>query len=263
MIRAILFFFALLDLSIALPALAADTGRTFRDCAECPEMVIIPAGEFQMGSPAGERNRDSSEGPRHPVTIKAPFALGRTTVTQAQWVAVMGRNPSHFKGDDRPVENVSWNDVQVYLQRLTDRTGRTYRLPSEAEWEYAARAGKATSYPWGNDIGTGNANCEGCGSRWDGRQTAPVQSFDPNRFGLYDMAGNVWQWTDDCWQGDYQAAPADGSARTGRADCPRALRGGSWGNASGFARSAARIRFAQDFRFLTLGFRVRADAPVQ
>jgi formylglycine-generating enzyme required for sulfatase activity len=138
--------------------------------------------------------------------------MGKYEVTQAQWATGMGINPSRFKGDDRPVENVSWDDIQEFLKRLNaDNSGKPYRLPTEAEWEYAAPAGPTTPYWWGKEIGQGNANCEGCGSRWDNKETAPVGSFKPNPFGLYDTAGNVWEWVQDCWHDGYQGAPADGS----------------------------------------------------
>ena len=146
-----------------------------------------------MGSPPSEKGRDSDER-QHTVSV-GEFWLGETEVTQAQWQAVMGNNPSKFKGDDRPVENVSWKDVQVFIKRLNNRSGKRFRLPTEAEWEYAARAGTQTARYWGDGIGSNNANCNGCGSRWDSDETAPVGSFKPNAFGLHDMLGNVWEWT--------------------------------------------------------------------
>ena len=241
-------------------AMARDQpGEILRDCPDCPSMVVVPAGTVQIGSPLDEPGRDDVESLAHKVTIARPFALSRTPVTQAEWRAVMGSNPSHFKSDDRPVESVSWFEAQTFLHRLAEKTGRRYRLPTEAEWEYAARAGGNTRYPWGDEIGVGNAVCVDCGSRWDGVQTAPVGSFRSNRLGLFDMAGNVWQWTEDCWSPSYRDAPLDGSARRGSETCPRVIRGGSWGNNPLHLRSAKRMRFAPDFRFINIGIRVARD----
>jgi formylglycine-generating enzyme required for sulfatase activity len=152
--------------------------------------------------------------------------------------------------------NVSWDDAQRYVEWLSRLTGRPYRLLTEAEWEYAARAGTMTVYPWGDEIGKGNANCNGCGSEWDGRQTSPVGSFKPNAFGLYDVAGNAWQWVQDCYHDGYDGAPGDGSAWT-EGDCGnRILRGGSWINSPEDLRSARRVGLTTDYRFYFLGFRV-------
>ena len=168
-------------------------------------MIVIPAGEFMMGSPATEEGRYSNEGPQHKVTIAKPFAVSKFDVTFADWDACVsvGGCPqlgdSSFGRGTRPVINVNWNDAQQYVAWLSKMTGQPYRLLTEAEWEYAARAGATTAYYWGDEIGVGNANCNGCGSQWDGRETAPVGSFKPNAFGLYDMAGNVVQWVQDCY----------------------------------------------------------------
>jgi len=175
----------------------------------------------------------------------------------------MGSNPSGFPGDDRPVENVSWFDILTFLQRLNaGYTGPPYRLPSEAEWEYAARAGTQTPWWWGRDIGAGHANCAGYGSRWDGKETAPVGSFPANPFGLHDTTGNVWEWVADCWHDSYRGAPADGSAWLN--NClynDRVLRGGSWFSKPRYARvsnrnwsdlgnrySGSGVRLAQDLK---------------
>jgi formylglycine-generating enzyme required for sulfatase activity len=164
-----------------------------------------------MGCSPGDGGCYSEEKPPHQVTVR-PFRIGRYEVTQGQWQAVMGANPSSFKGDDRPVENVSWDDVQTFLKRLNAQTdGTPYRLPTEAEWEYAARARVTTAYWWGTEIGSGKANCDGCGSQWDNQETAPVGSFKANPFGLYDTVGNVWEWVQDCYHDSYQGAPTDGS----------------------------------------------------
>ena len=200
---------------------------SFRECAkDCPEMVVIPAGEFMMGSPASEKGRYTNEGPQHTVMIAKPFAVSKFDVTFADWDACVsvGGCPqvsdSGFGRGTRPVINVSWDDAQQYVAWFSKMTGKPYRLLTEAEWEYAARAGSTTAYFWGDEIGKGNANCAGCGSQWDNRQTSPVGSFKPNAFGLYDMAGNVWQWVQDCYHGNYDGAPTDGSAWT-IGDCSR------------------------------------------
>jgi formylglycine-generating enzyme required for sulfatase activity len=227
-------------------------GESFKDCANCPEMVAVPAGSFMMGSPADEKERYDDEGPQHKVTVSKPFAVGKFVVTFDEWDACVSgggckRNPS--PGDEgwgkgrRPVINVSWDDAQEYVKWLSQKTRKMYRLLSEAEWEYAARSGTRTRYFWGDSVGRNNANCNGCGSEWDGKMTAEVGQFRPNAFGLYDMAGNVWQRTEDCWNGNYNNAPDDGSALT-TGDCSeRVLRGGSWANTTRDLRAAARDRF--------------------
>jgi formylglycine-generating enzyme required for sulfatase activity len=264
-------------------------GDVFRDCPDCPEMVIVPAGQFHMGSPETERGRYDSEGPQHMVSVPA-FAMGRFDVTVEQfaafvkatgydggncdWPSGVSWQSSGFAPKD-PVVCISWHDAEAYVAWLNGRikepspgpgqvvaaTGDgPYRLPSEAEWEYAARAGTRTARWWGDGIGSGNANCNGCGSRWDNRQLSEVGSFQPNPFGLYDMLGDVWQWTDDCWNETYSGAPADGRPwMTG--DChKRVLRGGSWSNLPKFLRSAARNRDDVDNRSFDFasyaGFRV-------
>jgi formylglycine-generating enzyme required for sulfatase activity len=182
----------------------------------------------------------------------------------------MGSNPSHFSacdrnwlgapvgnGNDCPVESVSWDDAQEFARRLSQRTGQNYRLPSEAEWEYAARAGSQTAYHWGDQIGTGNANCGSCGSRWDGKGTAPVGKFAPNALGLHDMHGNVLEWVRDVWHGDYSGAPGSGAAwTTGGDQSRRVLRGGSWHGSPENLRSASRVRGTPGFRDIGVGFRI-------
>ena len=220
------------------------------------EMVRIEPGTFQMGSSQG----DSDERPVHEVTIRQGFYLGKYEVTQAQWEAVMGSNPSRFRGcGDCPVESVSWEDAQAFIRKLNEMEGKNrYRLPSEAEWEYAARAGTTTRYSWGDEIGRNLANCDGCGSQWDNKKTAPVGSFPANAWGLHDMHGNVWEWVQDCWNGNYEGAPADGSAWE-RGDCSRrVLRGGSWKyvNGPGSLRAADRSRNTTGRRGYGSGFRI-------
>jgi formylglycine-generating enzyme required for sulfatase activity len=254
--------------------LSADTTLkpkdVFKECNECPEMVVLPAGSFAMGSPAGEHGRDTDESPQHSVTIGKPFAVGRFASTFDEWDACIagGGCNDHTTRDQgwgrgrRPVLNVSWDDAMAYVAWLSRKTGKTYRLLTEAEWEYAARAGSTTAYYWGDAIGKGNANCDGCGSQWDNVQTAPVGSFAPNAFGLYDMAGNAWQWTQDCYQENYKDASPDGSASTA-GDCSRrVIRGGSWISMPPILRSAGRFWNTANSRGNLLGFRVaRTLAP--
>jgi formylglycine-generating enzyme required for sulfatase activity len=225
-------------------------------------MIVIPAGKFMMGSPENEPDRNASEGPLHEVTIAKPFAVSRFEVTFEEWdacvaAAACSRVPDGWGRGTMPAINVSFVDAKQYIGWLSQLTGKEYRLPTEAEWEYAARAGANTLYSWGDDVGMGNANCDGCGSQWDLKQTASVGSFRPNRFGLYDMHGNVWEWVEDSWHGNYDAAPTDGSAWLRGADPSfRIVRGGSWRNESELVRAAVRFRRNVNVRFDTLGFRV-------
>jgi formylglycine-generating enzyme required for sulfatase activity len=237
---------------------------TFRECDKCPEMVVVPAGTFVMGSPDSESGHSSDESPQHRVTIAKSFAIGRFAVTFDEWDACVfdGGCGGYKPGDEgwgrgrRPVINVSWGDVEAYTTWLSRKTGKSYRLLSEAEYEYAARAGTTTAYPWGSAIGTGNANCSGCGSQWGGRQTAPVGSFAANGFGLYDMVGNVWEWVEDCWNDSHNGAPTDGSVWTS-GDCDRrVVRGGSFVYSPENLRSAASTGITTGTRGGGLGFRV-------
>ena len=231
-----------------------ELGKVFQDCTACPEMVVIPGGHFEMGSGHGA----NSERAVHNVSIIGAYALGRTEVTQSQWRAIMGSNPSRFSGcgANCPVENVSWDEVQIFLQKLNAATGRQYRLPTEAEWEYAARAGSTSKYSWGDEVGVDNANCDGCGSRWDNRSTAPVASFRPNRFGIYDMHGNVSEWVGDCWNENYEGAPDDGSAWVYDGCSDHVHRGGNWGQNPRFMRSASRNWGTSGKHLDTRGFRL-------
>jgi formylglycine-generating enzyme required for sulfatase activity len=235
-------------------------GQSFRDCPDgCPDMVVIPAGSFMMG--AGE----TGEGPPRRVTISKPFGVGRFEVTFTEWeacVAAKGcsRTPddSRWGRGNRPVINVSWDETKQYVAWLSRKTGKTYRLLTEAEWEYAARAGSTTNYNWGNDIGQGNAQCTGCGSPLDEKQTAPVGSFKPNAFGLHDMHGNVWEWVEDCWEGDLSGAPNDGSARRSGCDDDRerVQRGGAFLHGPRVLWSTVRNNYSRDARANGVGFRV-------
>ena len=228
---------------------------------EAEYFARIPAGSFRMGDIQGGGGSD--EKPVHRVRIKA-FLLGKTEVTFAQWDAcVAAGGCSHKPSDEgwgrgsRPVINVIWKDItEQFIPWLNKTTGKRYRLPTEAEWEYAARAGSETKYSWGNSIGRNKANCNGCGSRWDNSKTAPVASFATNGFGLYDMHGNVWEWTQDCWNDSYRGAPSDGSAWLSGNCSRRVLRGGSWISNPYSLRSANRYDYTAGGRYINNGFRL-------
>jgi formylglycine-generating enzyme required for sulfatase activity len=264
------------------------SGTVFQDCSACPQMVVIPAGSFMMGSPETDKDARDDERPQHKVTIAKPFAVSRFEVTFAEWNTCIdaggcehrpsawlqphGRlalRQSHRPGHPglgqgaRPVINVSWDDItKQYLPWLNRVTGQAYRLLTEAEWEYAARAGKTTRYSWGDDPGENNANCNGCKSQWDYEQPAPVGSFKPNDFGLYDMHGNVWEWVQDCYnEKAYATAPRDGSAAPDEPNCNRVLRGTSWMGNPRSMRAAFRNGIHADYRFNGYGFRVARDLP--
>jgi formylglycine-generating enzyme required for sulfatase activity len=252
------------------------------------EFAYVPAGSFMMGSSDAEvqaaykeenhyKNNASlgwfkPEKPKHQVTIREGFYMGRYEVTQAQWQAVMGNNPSEFKGcDSCPVEGVSWNDAQEFIKRLNAREdGFTYRLPSESEWEYACRAGTTTEFAFGNSLSSDQANFNGnfpSGGAGKGvyrQKTTPAGSFQPNAWGLYDMQGNVYEWCEDIWHYDYDGAPADGSAwLSGGSSDFRILRGGSWYEHAGFVRSAYRFYLTPNYRADLYGFRLVALARIQ
>jgi len=236
------------------------------------KMVFIPPGEFTMGSPADERDRNDDEGPQHKVRITRPFYLGVYEVIQAEYEAVGGNNPSRFKGAKNPVETVTWNDAVAFCEKASRLSGRKVRLPTEAEWEYACRAETKTAYQWGDDPDDGKEWCNGYDLtskaenkfpwphfNWrDGfAKTAPTGSFKANAWGLYDMHGNVWEWCSD-WHGKYETGvqvdpkgPATGDSRV--------LRGGSWGTVARYCRSAVRGGNAPDYRGSHHGFRVAVD----
>jgi formylglycine-generating enzyme required for sulfatase activity len=221
------------------------------------EFVNIPAGSFRMGG-----SEDWSVEPIHTVNVSS-FDMMSTEVTQGQWQAIMGNDPTHFKScggnvinNSCPVEKVSWYDIQEFIKKLNQKTGKVYRLPSEAEWEYAARAGSTTHYSWGDKIGKNRANCYDCGSQWDGKSTAPVASFQPNAFGLYDMHGNVGEWMQDCNNGSYKGAPSDGSPWM-KGDCRLAVvRGGGFLSNATFVRSTIRWGDSRGSRMNNHGFRL-------
>lgn len=289
--------FAIALALLTLPALAQDkTDRNFQECPECPQMIGIPAGRFAMGSPPGETGRFDTEGPQHFVTVKA-FALATTDVTTEEYLAflrdtgyqpapcnrllqtqwhVTGRGlaypPDYTEPRRWPAVCLNWAAANAYIAWLNGKARAAhptihnatgpYRLPSEAEWEYAARGGTTTARWWGADIGVANANCNGCGSAYDNNLLSPVDDFKPNAFGLYGMLGNAWQWTEDCWHPSYSGAPAD--ARPWMSgDCSRhVLRGGSWDNLPQFVRAAARSPGGDGDDYSSLaGFRIARDLP--
>lgn len=281
-------------------------GVVFRDCADCPEMVVLPAGSFVMGSPDQETGRHEDEGPQRRVTFARPFAVGRLEVTRGQFAAFQAdsgfqprsgncwywnaelskqanddlakswRNPGYSQDDSHPVVCVSWTDAKAYADWLSKKSGKPYRLLTEAEWEYAARAGTSSPWIWGTEA---NASCDqaniadlafeggvppGKDKVWnsyadcdDGSAyTAKAGSRQPNAFGLHDMIGNAWEWTEDCWNASHAGAPADGRARLTGVCTYRVARGGSWFNNPRNARSAIRNRDASANRTGNLGFRL-------
>ena len=246
-------------------------GSRFRDCAECPEMVVVPAGKYEMGSPSSEVGRYDDEGPVHRVTIGEPFAVGVYEVTFEEWQQCTneggcnGYRPytmDHCGPRSMPVVRVSWKDAQAYVLWLSSRTAKQYRLLSESEWEYMARAQTDAPFHTGPTISTNQANYNGYrvyGSGVRGKSrlcTTPVGSFQPNAFGVYDVHGNVWEWVEDCWNEDYIGALSDGSAwATG--DCRRrVLRGGSWESGPEDVRAATRSWAIPELRMPDYGLRV-------
>jgi eukaryotic-like serine/threonine-protein kinase len=220
------------------------------------DLIQIPGGTFLMGSPPTESERYDSEGPQHSVTLP-DFFLSQSPITQAQWQAVMGNNPSTWQQDNLPVENVSWHDAVEFCQRLGQKTGRRYRLPSEAEWEYACRAKSSTPFYFGEKITPKLGNYHEVLTGIYPHQTTPVGSFPANGFGLVDMHGNLWEWCQDLWHDHYQGAPTDGRAwEVGGNPGFRMLRGGSWQDLPWYARAAQRFGKEPDSREAIAGFRI-------
>ena len=279
-------------------------GQKIKDCADCPEMVVIPSGNFTMGSSAAEQalansaglaaNFTSPENPQHRVNIRS-FAAGRYAISKGEFAtfvrakgyqteaergdgcfawngkewkqdaAYNWRNVGFAQADNHPVVCVSWNDAQAYIAWLNQSSGQTYRLLSEAEREYAARGGSQSAFWWGDSINTAQANYHGTSPSYNGspkgewrEATVPVNSFSPNPFGLYNVHGNVWEWVQDCWHGNYTGAPTDGSAWTTACldSNYRVLRGGSWGSGPAYLRSANRFGYAPDNRDSGSGLRL-------
>jgi formylglycine-generating enzyme required for sulfatase activity len=261
---------------------------TFRECAACPEMVVIPAGEFVMGSPESEPQRYPNEGPQHNVKIGRPFAVSKFKVTRDEFETFVRatnyaasnkcftieqgkveernersfRNPGFAQDGNHPAVCVNWIDAKAYVEWLTRKTGRVYRLLTESEWEYAARAGTATPFWWGAAISTdqanydGNSTYAGGGKGEDRQKTVPVESFGPNPWGLYQVHGNAFEWVEDCWNDNYQNAPADDSVNLS-GNCSRHVRrGGAWNYIAPTLRAAYRDARAAALRGSNIGFRV-------
>jgi formylglycine-generating enzyme required for sulfatase activity len=326
MFKFIFIIFAFMAMAIATPAGAAagnvdatslKSGSTFRDCPQCPQMTVVPVGQFLMGSSDEDIQRETKElpeefktrflgvlpnamdmmkeeQPQHSVTFDRPYAIGTYPVTRREFAAFVNetqyhpvqgcilhiahayrntpsanwQNPGFTQSDNDPVTCVSWYDAQAYTDWLNTKitpgnsTGvsqegkMTYQLPSEAEWEYAARAGTRTARWWGDDIGNNNAICNSCGSAWDKRGTGPVGNFHPNPYELQDMLGGLFQWTGDCWNNSYKGAPADGGAWTSGTCDKRVTRGGSWDSDAWVVRSASRTRGTVNDGHNETGFRV-------
>jgi formylglycine-generating enzyme required for sulfatase activity len=237
-------------------------GQSFRDCPQCPELVVIRAGRFIMGSPASERGRRTDEGPQREVTVSAPLAVGRFEVTSAEWdaCAAAGGCPRYRPDSEHgtrgrmPMINVAWTDAQQYVRWLSQLTDRRYRLLTEAEWEYAARAGTTTAFSTGLSIAQTHANFR----RGRGSRLRPVGDLLPSDWGLHDMHGNVQEWVQDCYLGSYASAPTDAAvaAATFGRDCPRVVRGGMWNEPAAATRSARRNHLDQNLREASIGFRI-------
>ncbi|MBI3675297.1 MAG: formylglycine-generating enzyme family protein [Proteobacteria bacterium] len=275
------------------------TDREFQECRNCPVMVAIPGGRFVMGSPQNEPGRFDAEGPQHAVSVKA-FALGKFDITSEQFLIFLkdtgyqpkpcnpilnmswrspgeglAYTPTEFEPPRWPAVCLDWHDAEAFVAWLNTQVRKEhpalgnrdgpYRLPSEAEWEYAARAGTTTARWWGEDIGSGHANCNGCGSTWDNHLLNDVSGFPPNPFGLYGMLGTAWQWTADCWHPSYVDAPTDSRVWQSKNCTKHVIRGGSWDNVPIFVRSAARsasVANGGEYDYSSLaGFRVARDLP--
>ena len=229
-------------------------------------MQVIPPGDYVMGSPEARDMNRPNEGPAHLVSIAYPFALGVHEVSFDQWDACREDGVCQHRGADerfgrgsRPAISLSLEDAEQFLTWLSDKTGHSYRLPTEAEWEYAAAAGTSSLYYWGDEVGKFNAVCESCGTKWDNKRSAPTGTFPPNPFGLHDILGNAWEWTADCWNESYVGAPTDGSAWT-EGDCTgHAMRGGAWFSFPVNLRTTTRFRGVVDNRYLSKGLRVARD----
>ncbi|MAH84769.1 MAG: hypothetical protein CMF65_09325 [Magnetovibrio sp.] len=245
-----------------------EPGAAFKDCTTCPEVIVVPRGIYIMGLGA-TRGRD---GPPHRVNITRPFAIGRYEVTFQEWSVCVAESGCTHTPDDhnwgrltRPVININWNQAKAFTKWLSTKTGHVYRLPSEAEWEYIHRAGTTTHFWWGDDVGKNRANCRDCESRsccaikinlCCSHKTKPIGAFLPNPFGVYDTAGNVFEWTEDCWNPNHKNAPTDMSARLD-GDCHnRVIRGGSFYYFSKVARSYYRSKNPMNVKSYWLGFRV-------
>ena len=232
--------------------------REVKDCPGCPVLIALPQGALTMGSNTG----DPSEKPAHPVSIANPFAISKYEVTVEQWDACVEAGAcarvtiDGNQSKTSPVRDVSWDDAQQYAQWLAKTTGKPYRLPTEAEWEYAARGGTSARYWWGEQMRSGMANCKGCGEPWQKDAPVNVGSFPANPFGLHDMNGSVWEWVADCWHNSYKGAPADGHAWDEPNCRMRVIRGGSWREDASYMPSSTRFKYDASVRHSQNGFRV-------
>ena len=282
-----LLVFAALGTSLVLSLPELEPGSTIRDCDQCPEMVVVPGGVFWMGSPPEEVERDEQEGPVREVVV-TPFAVGKYEVTRREFTffaedtgstagdscfvrtssggkvdtSKSWRNPGYPQGIHDPVVCISWNTAKAYAAWLSDRTGHDYRLPSEAEWEYVARAGTRSPFHYGSTITSDHANYNGTTRYGTGekgvyrKKTLPVGTFPANAFGVHDVHGNVWEWVEDCWNDSYRGAPQDGSPWLSGNFGRRVMRGGAWSSQPGNLRSANRARYVLEYRNYNFGFRV-------
>ena len=245
-------------------------GHIYKDCDKCPEMVVVPAGAFMMGSKDSEYDGRPEERPRHKVTISKSFAVGIFPVTFEEWDSCVREGGcNRYRPSDEgwgrgrhPVIKVSWNDAQAYLAWLSKTTGKRYRLLTEAEREYVTRASSATAFSWGDMISPDQANYNGEYSFRGGpkgthrKATVPVDSFEPNRWKLHQLHGNVWDWVEDCWSENYASVPSDGSAKDVPGCDLRVIRGGSWINSPNYLRAASRLKYTPTTRAREIGFRV-------
>ncbi len=245
------------------PGQVLKPGDMFRDCASCPEMVVVPGGLYQMGS-----KQDKSEMPVRIMRFKKPFAIGRFETLHSEWQACVDAGGCTHKPDDHkwgknrmPVMNVSHEMVHGFAAWLSKTTGHKYRLPSEAEWEYAAKAGTNANYWFGDLIGENKVNCRKCGSPWSGIGNAPVGSFDPNPWGLYDMNGNAFEWVEDCWHDTYEGAPKGVEAWVEDKCQFRVIRGGSWYYYSRMSRASNRQKNPGEVKSYWLSFRLIRELP--
>ena len=282
-----LLILAALSTSLVLFMPGLEPGSTFRDCDQCPEMVVVPGGVFLMGSPPEETERDEPEGPIREVMV-VPFAMAKYEVTRGEFTSFVEdtgttagdscfvrtssggrvdtsknwRDPGYAQGIHDPVVCINWNTAKAYAAWLSDRTGHEYRLPSEAEWEYAARAGTRSPFHYGSTITSDQANFNGTTRYGDGgkgvyrKKSLPVGSFPANAFGVHDVHGNVWEWVEDCWNDSYRGAPKDGSPWLSGNCGRRVMRGGAWSSQPGNLRSANRTRYVLEYRNYNFGIRV-------
>jgi formylglycine-generating enzyme required for sulfatase activity len=238
-------------------AAGAVAAGEIRDCSACPVLISLPRGSYVMGSNVS----DPSEKPAHQVTLGAPFAIGKFEVTVEQWNACADASACpRLSGDASrpraPVRDVSWDDTQLYLKWLSKQTGKSYRLPTEAEWEFAARGGTASRYWWGDQMRAGQANCKDCGQPWQADAPVNVGSFAANAYGLHDMNGSVWEWVSDCWHASYRDAPNNGRSWEEPNCRVRVIRGGSWREGADYMPVSTRFKYDASVRHTQNGFRV-------